>query len=551
MKEIKQKSTRIAFIGVILSLFLYAIDATVVNVAVEHIQDSLHATYTKIQWIISIYQLGLAASLIFGAQLAYRFSSRKILIFGVSAFLVASFLCGIAPNANLLIAFRGIQGIAAGFIFSQVAIETNNLFGIKNRAQAFAAIGAASGVALVLGPLIGGTILNYNLFGFGWRSIFYINIPFGALAIILLSKNLSASTPLKLNIKRSFFRMLLSNLLLISAIALLIFGLNNGRTYHWDNAIRLALFGSVVMLLFFIWHELHLKRAKMPFALFDIAIFKERKLAISLVLTTLLYLAFGSFFLVMNVYQQIGLDRSALYSGASLIPFAIGLSISSSLSSRYAKSHLKLFFMTGAVLAILGVLLFILLLRDLDIKPGIFMILPSIFLYGLGTGNILPHLFQLAFGDDDNPIKSGIITTVQQVGLAMGIALIGGIFFTGLGNNFKANTTYSVEHGLDERLQSENISLAMQNDLLLKRDLIQCLSTRLSEDKIGKGLCTATLKTLPKPLATTIEKETDEVVYKSFNQSVKKTLAYMDLVLGVFFVCAAVLMREPKKAKSS
>lgn len=540
------RSTYIVFAGVILSLFLYAIDGTIVNVAIEHIQRSFHASYTSIEWIISAYQLGLASSLIFGAQMAYRFSPRKIMIFGDILFIVFSMLCGASKTENMLIFFRAAQGLAAGILYSQVAILSIQLFERAKRAAAFSVVGATTGIALVLGPLVGGILLNYDILGVGWRSIFYVNLPVGIIAFVLLCKDISYSKSLPISTKRKPLNILFGNLLFITSVVLLIFGLNNGRTYHWNITIKGALVGSFVAAAVFVVYEITIKRKTKSFALFDLAIFKSYAFSSVLFLLTVLYVLFGSFFLMFNVYLQQGMGKSALYSGAALIPFAVGMSLGSIISNKLFAQRIKLSVLTGIIISFIGLsILYVVLGKNSSAIPSFFSLTPGIGLYGFGIGHVLPQLMSLAFLDDDDPIRSGITTTIQQIGLALGIAIIGGAFFNAITGNFKSNVTYSVDRGINDGLRTADIALSPQEVGMTKLNFISCVKAIGGGHK-NQDLCSSNKSGGNVKLANFLKREVKFTVHKSFNESLKGTIRYIMVGFIALFFAALLLMKTKK-----
>src|ERR671937_668645 len=170
---------------VLIAVFMQLMDISIVNVAIPSIQRDLDASYSQVQWVLAGYQLAFAVVLITGGRLGDIFGRKRLFLLGMTGFTLASALCGLAQNPEMLIGSRVVQGLAGAMMFPQVLSVIQVTFPPRERGTAFGVFGAVVGLATIAGPLVGGLLIQGNLLGLDWRPIFLVNVPIGVAALTL------------------------------------------------------------------------------------------------------------------------------------------------------------------------------------------------------------------------------------------------------------------------------------------------------------------------------------------------------------------------------
>jgi EmrB/QacA subfamily drug resistance transporter len=421
------KQKKIALLIVAFAFVMDLLDSTIVNVAIPSIQANLGASYATIQWLVAGYSLTFALLLITGGRMGDVFGYKKTFLFGVAGFTVASLLTGVAPNATFLVAARLIQGGMAALMVPQVMSLMQVMFKPSERSGVMGLFGMLGGLAASLGPIIGGLLIKANLFGWDWRPIFLINLPVGIFAIIAGMKYLpegKSEHPLHIDIKGTF--------LIIIALSLLVFPLIEGRDLDWPLWTVAMLATSLPAFALFGWYETR-KHARDASALIVPSLFKIRSFVSGLSLNVILESVMIGFFLTVQLAMQAGLGFSPIKSALTGIPTAVGMTVGFAVLSnklipklgRYVISLGSTVFAAGLVYTS-----WILSHYTLDAHPWQFI--PGFFAIGVGLSLIMAPIFSAALQDVDPGhagSASGILNAVQQVGAAVGIAVIGVIFF--------------------------------------------------------------------------------------------------------------------------
>jgi EmrB/QacA subfamily drug resistance transporter len=218
----------VALAIVLVAAFMVLLDISIVNVAIPSIQRDLHATFPEIQWVIAGYALAYGVMLITGGRLGDIVGRKRMFIVGVGGFTVASALCGLAQSGLQLVFFRVLQGLMASMMYPQIFSIITIAFPPERRAAALGILGGVIGLATITGPLLGGILINANLFNLDWRPIFLINVPVGTLAIVAAVLRLEESRP------PSAPKLDIPGVLIASAgLFLLSFPLVEGRDAGW------------------------------------------------------------------------------------------------------------------------------------------------------------------------------------------------------------------------------------------------------------------------------------------------------------------------------
>ena len=398
-----------------IATFMLLLDITVVNVALPDIQRELGASLSSLQWVVDAYSLMLAAFLLTAGSLGDRLGRRRVFSLGFGIFTLASFLCGISGDPTLLNLARGLQGIGGAAMFATSLALIGQEFHGRDRATAFGVWGATVGGAVAVGPLVGGLITEH----FGWEWIFFVNIPIGAVAIVLTElrlANVAAQDPQRID---------LPGLVTFSGgLFLLIFGLIRGNPEGWGSATIVAsLAGSAALLLAFLVIE-----ARSDHPMLDLGLF--RKPAFNGVSAVAFGLSAGMFamFLYLTIYMQGVLDYSPLETGLHFLPLTVLSFVASPISGKLSH-RVPIRVLVGLGLGMVG--LGLVLMHGLKPDSGISSLLPGFIVAGIGIGITNPGIGQAAIAvvpAAKSGMGSGINTTFRQVGIATGVASLGAIF---------------------------------------------------------------------------------------------------------------------------
>ncbi|MEV5540925.1 MFS transporter [Saccharopolyspora shandongensis] len=432
----------VALLVVLFGSFMDLLDATILTVAAPAIARDLGASDAQIQWTIAAYVLALGAGLITGGRLGDQYGRKRVFMIGLAGFMVTSSLCALAVDPGMLIGMRAAQGLAAGIMVPQVFGIIRASFAPGERAKAFGAYGAVQGLASVAGPLLGGLLVDADLFGLGWRTVFWINVPVSILALIIGAKVLPESR------SASTARLdLLGAVLAASGILLLLLPIIQTETWGWTWASAILLAAGIIVLAAFLTYERRLSaRGNEP--VFDPALLRIRAFAGGLSASVLFFGGIGSFFLPLSVYLQNGTGRTAWETGLVILPYALGSIITSGLGVAFAAKAGRLLLILGSVTIAASQLVLWGIVKD-GSDPGYWLLALALFIGGLGLGLAAPILVSVVLAGvpgRNAGAAGGVLSTVNQIGGAIGIAVLGTIFFTtaaGSTNGPPALTDYS------------------------------------------------------------------------------------------------------------
>ncbi|MEV4127942.1 MFS transporter [Nocardia sp. NPDC049707] len=416
----------VALLVVLFASFMDLLDATIVTIAAPAIVQDLEASDAQIQWTIAAYVLALGAGLITGGRLGDQSGRKRLFMIGLAGFMVTSALCALAADPGMLIGMRAAQGLAAGAMVPQVFGIIRASFAPGERAKAFGAYGAVQGLASIAGPLLGGLLVDADLFGLGWRTIFWINVPVSILALIIGAKVLPESRA------ASSARLdLLGAVLAASSILLLLLPIIQTETWGWTWVSYVLLAAGILVLAAFITYERRLAaRGNEP--VFDPALLKIRAFAGGLSASVLFFGGIGSFFLTLSVYLQNGTGRPAWETGLVILPYALGSIITSGLGVALAAKAGRVLLIAGALAIAVSQLVLWLIVKD-GSDPGYWLLALALFIGGLGLGLAAPILVSVVLAGvpgRNAGAAGGVLSTVNQIGGAVGIAVLGTIFFT-------------------------------------------------------------------------------------------------------------------------
>jgi EmrB/QacA subfamily drug resistance transporter len=422
----------IALAVVLIAAFMQLVDISIVNVAIPSIQRDLDATYSQIQWVLAGYQLAFAVTLITGGRLGDIFGRKRLFMIGMAGFTLASALCGLAQSPEMLIGSRILQGLMGAIMFPQTLSVIQVTFPPRERGTAFGIFGATIGLATITGPLVGGLLINADLFGLEWRPIFLVNVPIGVAALVAAARLLRESKA-----PQALHTDLVGVAIVTAGLLLLVYPLVEGRDLGWPPWTFASMAAAVpVLLLFAAWERR--KRATDGSPLVDLDLFRQRAFVAGLLLAGIFFMGIPAFFLTFTIWLQIGLGFTALHAGLTGIPFAIGSALASGASTRLAPRLGRGILSLGTLLITIGMAGIIATVDRYGGRIHSWQLAPALFVCGLGLGSVIAPLVNVVLAGirrQDAGSASGVLTTVQQLGGAIGVALIGVIFFGLLGSH--------------------------------------------------------------------------------------------------------------------
>ena len=414
-------------LGIVLAAeIMDLLDSTIVNVAGPSLKEKLGASPSALQWVIGGYTLTLGAGLVLGGRLADRYSRRNIFLLGLTSFTITSLLCAIAPNIESLIAFRLIQGFAGALVLPHVIGFIRDVFPPEELGKAFAIFGPVFGLGGILGPIIGGFIIDGNIASTGWRAVFLVNIPIGIINLALAWKYLpKRASDHSINID------LLGSLLIIVASGLLLLPLIQGQEAGWPLWTFVSLIASLIGFgIFTIQQRWVISRNKTP--LVDPDIFKSSTYNLGLAGIFTFFAGFTGVYLIITLFLQIGEGYSARGAGIANIAIALGTAIGGALSGAVlADKFGTRVLQFGALAQITGALLLFFALPDMQ-SFNFWHIAPGMLVSGFGTGLVVAALFDailLAIKDELVGSASGVLSAIQSIGSSVGVAIFGTLFF--------------------------------------------------------------------------------------------------------------------------
>ena len=414
----------------LLAAFMNLLDVSIVNIAIPSIQRDLHASYADVQWALAGYTLAYALVLITGGRLGDTFGRKRMFLIGVSGFTIMSALCGAAQSPGQLIAFRVVQGAMGAIMVPQVLAVIQVIFPPRERIKALAGFGITAGLGTVSGPLIGGLLIQHNLFGLGWRPIFLINVPVGIVAVIasaVLVRESRSPRPPRLDP--------IGVVLVSAALLLLLYPLVQGRQLGWPGWTFVSMAASVPMFALFVWWE-QVKTRRDGSPLVPLRLFSQREFSVGMAIAMTFFLGIASFGLVLTLFLQLGLGFTPLHAGLTFLPFSLGILVSSGAAARLAPRFGRGVTMAGALIMAAAMTSLIVAVHHYGAAVTTWELVPGLVGAGLGLGAVIAPLADIVLDrvpHQDAGSASGVFNTGLQLGNSIGIAVIGVIFFALLG----------------------------------------------------------------------------------------------------------------------
>jgi EmrB/QacA subfamily drug resistance transporter len=415
--------------------FMSALDGSVVNTILPVIRDAFGSNVAAIEWVVTVYLLVLSGLLLTFGRLGDLRGHKSIYVWGFGIFVISSALCGVSWSATMLVIFRGVQAIGAAMLASNSpAIVTGN-FPPEQRGRAFGLVSTMTYLGLTVGPSLGGWLGHV----FGWRTVFYINIPVGALSLGLALFFIPQDVPAE---RRQRFD-LLGALIFLAWLTALLLGLNKGADWGWTSpAVLTLLIGALLLLVIFVLVERH-----SPAPMLDLSLFRVQLFTTSTASAILNYICVYSIVFLMPFYliQGRGLDPSqaGLLLTAQPILMAITAPISGAFSDRLGS---RIPGMLG--MGVLAVGLF--LLSRIGPVTVLWLVALGLAVAGAGTGTFISPNTSALMGSAPRTrqgIASGVQATARNFGMVLGIGLSGAIFTTYLAQDSPGAFYKGIETG--------------------------------------------------------------------------------------------------------
>ena len=419
---------------VLVGAFLCQLDYSVVNVALPAIGTDLHASPAALQLVVAGYGVAFAMLLVLGGRLGDSFGRRRVFLAGLVGFVLASTACGLAPTAGALIGGRIVQGAAAAALLPQVLATLQATLDGERRARALGFYAASAGVAIVVGQLLGGVLVSADVDGTGWRGVFLVNLPIGVAGLLAALR----WVPETKAAKRAGPDLGGTVLLTLTVLALLL-PLTEGRALGWPlwSWLLLATVAPLAAGFGVVEHRIE-RSGRTP--LIPPSLLRLPGLRIGLPVAAVFFACFSGLLFGSVVALQTGAGFGPLASGLTFVPLGLAFLVSSLTAARLSTRFGRIVMTLGALghaLGILGVAVTVLAIGLDAVSP--WMLAPAMVLAGLGQGWFVPPLFRAMLAGVPAAaagVAGGIVTTTQQTAIALGVAVLGGLFLAVADNGY-------------------------------------------------------------------------------------------------------------------
>ena len=402
-------------IAVSVAIFMLLLDITVVNVALPDIQRSLHSSFSDLQWVVNAYALTLAALLLTSGAVSDLIGRKKVFLAGLFVFTGASAVCGLSTTPLMLNLARAVQGTGGAMMFSTALALIAAAFHGKERGTAFGVFGAVTGAAVAVGPVLGGIITS----GIGWKWIFFVNVPIGAIAVFVTVTQVEDSRDP--NASGVDWAGLIT---FSGSLFLLVYALVQGNQKGWGSTEIVALLiGSVVLMGAFLTAERMQSRPML-----DLALFRRPAFAGANIVAFALSGSFFAMFLYLTLYIQDVLGYSPIQAGLRFLPTTLlSFAVAPVAGKLSVRMPVRILLGSGLLLVGLGLVA----MTTITASSHWTVLIPAFVLAGAGVGLVNPPLASTAIGvvpHERSGMASGINSTFRQVGIATGIAGLGAVF---------------------------------------------------------------------------------------------------------------------------
>jgi EmrB/QacA subfamily drug resistance transporter len=412
---------------------MVVLDFFIVNVAMPSMQAGLHASNSALEWIVAGYALTSAVFLITAGRLGDRIGRRRAFSLGLALFTLSSAVCGVSSGPEMLVAARLVQGLAGALLMPNVMAIIGVIYTGADRVRALSAYGMAMGLAAAGGQLLGGVLVQANIAGLGWRSCFLINVPIGAVALALTPRLVPESRA-----PQSRRLDVVGTALVTAGLTAIVLPLVDGRQHGWPAWTWISLASAPVILGAFAAYQRRLtNHGGAP--LVDLSLFRERSFSAGLLAQLVFWCGQASFFLVLALYLQQGRGLSAMKAGLVFTILALAYLVASFGAPALATKHGRRVLAAGALTLAAGHVALVATVAAIGVHGSIALLAPGLILVGAGMGlGITPLATIILSGmrPEQAGSATGVLTTMQNVGNALGVAVIGVVFFGALHRGF-------------------------------------------------------------------------------------------------------------------
>jgi EmrB/QacA subfamily drug resistance transporter len=423
----------------LLAVLIDMVDSTVINVALPSLQHDLRASSAQLEWSVAGYTLAFAAAMITGGRLGDRYGRRRVFQLGLAGFTIVSALAGLATSPQTLIAARILQGASAALMVPQVLSMLQVEFPKTERPKAMAMYGMTFALGGLGGPLLGGVLLDADLFGLGWRPIFFVNVPIGIAAFIgaaVLTRESRAAHAATADVR--------GTVIATAGLLALLYPLVEGRTLDWPWWTLTLMAACPLLLWLFIRYERTVAaRGQTP--LVDPALLRHRG-ALGGLLVSVLFFAGTAYTLVLTVHLQTGAGYTPLRTALTMIPFTIGVGLGSAIAPRLMPMGRRIV-IAGALVMATGMSLILAAVERYGSGLHPWQLIPGMVIAGLGMAMVAGTLMTIVLAKiptQHSGAASSLINTTIQVGVATGVALVGTIYFGQLESGHQAVASATV-----------------------------------------------------------------------------------------------------------
>lgn len=409
----------------LVAAFMTLLDVSIVNVALPSIRSGLRASSDGLQWILSGYALTFGLVLVPAGRLGDARSRRAVFVAGLALFTVASALAGVSQSTGWLVAARLLQGMAGGLLNPQIAGVIQIMFRGVERARAFGALGATIGIATAAGPLIGGALIALAGQREGWRWVFYVNLPVGLIALPLAWRLLPSSGPKR---RRESLDPVGVVLLGMGVTALLLPFVQE-QVWHGRAKWLLVPLAVVVLAGFLGWERRHRE------PMVNLSLFRRRSYTLGTTIALVYFAGFTAIFFIFTLYLQNGQRYSALLAGLAITPFALGSGVGAAVGGRVVSRLGRPLVAGGLGLVAAGLAATFL---AADVAGGRDVALATaapLLVAGIGSGLVISPNQTITLSEvppEGGGSAAGMLQTGQRIGMSVGIAAVGAIFFATL-----------------------------------------------------------------------------------------------------------------------
>lgn len=443
MKAHSTTRKAIALSVILTAPLLYVIDIFIINMAIPAIKKGLNTTDAAIQLVIAGYLLGSACFFIIAGRVGDYAGRKKVFFWGMLAFTITSCICGLAKTDLQLNIARFLQGISSAFMVTQSIALIQLIFaGPKERTSAIGWYGITLSIAAIIGQMLGGYLADTNIIVAGWRLAFFINVPVGMLALWAIRRYLP-EVPGEYESGFDYW----GAIYITAGLGFLIYASTEGREQNWPFWSKILLVVSVLVLIFFYCNQRR-KSTNNIAHLMNTSLFNVKNFNIGLLAVLFHFMMHTSYLLMSAVYLQNGLHISALQCGACFIPHALLFMISSAFAPKVLVRYGRNVLLTGVLIILVS---FILQLYYFTTDTSYWVAMLLIGMYGLGNGLVLPFLLNIVLNGvpaRHAGVSAGIFSTFQQTASALGISIIGGIFYQSVKYNPSGNYITGLHNGL-------------------------------------------------------------------------------------------------------